>query len=130
MTKKKWLKHFVQIVNNSEAFMKTSHTHSLSFYFLIFQIATRHKKREYLIKNKNLKNKSMVLLCYSTLPYSTWKKKLFKCMHISNGTIFEEVTQVCSYSQQKNITLWMLDMKDKLPFKWWCQKLVKYGMIL
>ena len=29
-------------------------------------------------------------------------------MHISNGATFEEVTQVCSYSQQKNITLWML----------------------
>ena len=29
-------------------------------------------------------------------------------MHISNGAIFEKVTQVCSYSQQKNITLRML----------------------
>ena len=26
-------------------------------------------------------------------------KKLFKCMHISNGAIFEKVTQACSYSQ-------------------------------
>ena len=33
-------------------FMKTSHTHSLSFHFLIFQIATRRKKRAYLFKNK------------------------------------------------------------------------------
>ena len=74
---KKWLRHFVQIVNNSKAFLKTSHTHSLSFYFMIFQITTRHRKRAYLFKNKkNLKkNKSMVLLCYSTLPYSTWKYK-------------------------------------------------------
>ena len=29
-------------------------------------------------------------------------------MHISNGSTFKEVTQVCSNSQQKNITLWML----------------------
>ena len=32
----KWFKHFSQIVNNSKTFLKTSHTHSLSFYFLIF----------------------------------------------------------------------------------------------
>ena len=52
----------------------------------------------------------MVLFCYSILPYSTWKYiKKFKCMHISNEATFEEVTQVCSYSQQKNITLWMLE---------------------
>ena len=69
--RQKWFKHFVQIVNNSKTFMKTSHTHSLYFYFLIFRIATRRGKRAYLFKNKNLKNKSMVLLCYSILPYST-----------------------------------------------------------
>ena len=29
-------------------------------------------------------------------------------MHIYNGATFEEATQAALYSQQKNITLWML----------------------
>ena len=39
-------------IEHLKAFMKTFHTHSLSFYFLIFQIATRRGKRAYLFKNK------------------------------------------------------------------------------
>ena len=53
--RQKWFKHFSQIVNNSKTLLKTYHTHSLSFYFLIFQIATRCRKRAYLFKNKKLK---------------------------------------------------------------------------
>ena len=66
--RQKWFNHFAQIVNNSKIFLKTSHTHSLSFYFLIFQIATRHMKRAYLFKNKNLK-KTKAWFYYVILPY-------------------------------------------------------------
>ena len=104
--RQKSFKDFAQIVNNSKTFLKTSHTHSLSFYFLIFQIATRHMKRAYLFKNKkHKKTKSWFYSVILSYPILLGNIKIVQVYAYSNGATFEEVTQVCSYSQQTNITL-------------------------
>ena len=126
------------MVNNSKAFMKTSHTHSLSFYFWSSKSQQgAGREHTYSKIKKNKQKHGFILIFYPTLFYLEIEK-LFKCMHILNGAIFEKVTQVCSYSQQKkynfmNARIWEINFpwndgaNNWWSMEWWCRPMTYWN---
>ena len=105
----KWFKHFSQIVNNSKTFLKTSHTHSLSFYFLIFQIATKRRKRAYLFKDEKLKEtKAWFYSIILSYPILLGNIKIVQVYAYFQWRHFRRSDSSMLIPPTNNITLWML----------------------
>ena len=118
-------------------FMKTSHTHSLSFYFLIFQIATRCRKRAYLFKNK--KNKKKAWFYYVILPYPILLGKkivqvyaYFQWSHFRRSDSSMLILPTEKYNFM-NAMIWEINFpwndgaKNCWSMEWWCRPMVYWN---